>query len=116
MSAVGFGFSPGDIVLGITIIARIVKTLKDTAASSAEYQDTIQYLQHLRLVLQLFQNFQTRNAADTATTSAIRALSGVAEKPLAQFLADIQRFESSLRPIQSNGWKRKANAGFQIAE
>lgn len=116
MSAVGFGFSPGDIVLGITIIARIVKTLKDSTASSTEYQSTIQYLEHLCLVLQLLQNFQNRYVADHPTESAIRALSAVAEQPLAQFLADIQRFESSLGPIQASGWKGKTVAGLKSVE
>lgn len=51
----GFGFSAGDFIKAIRPLNTIKKTLKDTDGAAADYEETLQRLNHLGVVLQHLQ-------------------------------------------------------------
>ena len=85
--------------------------MKETGASS-EYQELIQVLSALLLTLQHLQRLDSK-CADPNLINAIRSLIAEAEKPILEFVQDIQRFDSALGRSTITG---KLKGGIRRAE
>ena len=109
--AVPFGFSIGDFIAGIDLIARVVTALKDTGGASSEYQILIQELQHLQLLLEQLKDLKP-SASSLNHVNAVRGLALTFKLPLSEFLQKIERYKSSLGVVSSRrqwvGAPRKA--------
>ena len=95
--AVPFGFSVGDFVAAIGVIAKVSKALKDSGGASDEYQHVLRDLQQLELIFsQLLP--AAPGAADGSTTAnpAIQTHVKISLQVLQAFLTRISKFEESL--------------------
>lgn len=54
-----FGYSAGDVVAVIALIIHITMTLKASEATHLEYQDLVENLSQLKLILQQIETLQT---------------------------------------------------------
>jgi hypothetical protein len=91
MAAVGFGFSPSDVVLAVSLLTQVMSALKSDVAAT-EYRDTVQFLENLCLVLSHLQDLSKDAHSNPALANAISALSTTAERPLKDFIDEIQGF------------------------
>lgn len=85
------GLSPSDFVLAISVVTNVVSALKDDKAAS-EYADIAQFLQNLCMVLRHLQDLSRTSHVSPAVGNALLALSATAERPLREFIADIEKF------------------------
>ena len=90
-----FGFSAGDIAMAIKMIAKIVQGLKDCGGSATEYQETIGYLKSLLLSLQHLETLYSKTKDDNIA-KAVEALATATQKPILEFLGDINGYDATL--------------------
>lgn len=93
--SVPFGFSAGDLVMAVNVIAQVAQALRETGGASSEYQETFHFMEGLVLTLQHLQHLNAK-CTDPSLISAIRTLTKSAEKPIREFINDIQKFDSAL--------------------
>ena len=93
--AAGFGFSVGDFIAGIELVAKISKALKDSGGASAEYQQVVQQLESLRLTLQQLSSVKA-TSRNYAFVNAVRAQAQLIETSLQPFLDSITKYNKSL--------------------
>lgn len=101
---VPFGFSAGDIVLAIEVFMKIVQALNETNGAASEYQDTMQFLQCLCIVLQYLQDINI-STLDPMVRQAVQTLANAMERPLRTFITEIQKHEPSVERSSTNASK-----------
>jgi hypothetical protein len=91
----GFGWSVGDLALGIKFVVKIGRALKETGGASSDYQESVEFLHDLELTLsnlkQLVPQSPRGAPAEVITTQAKRIQSS-----LTVFMKSIEGFEESL--------------------
>ncbi len=92
---VPFGFSAGDIAMAVKVIAKVSNALKEAGGSASEYQEVLQYLQSLLLILQHLENLEIQHI-NPALLNAIRAQCTASERPVLEFITSIQDFDDAL--------------------
>lgn len=110
MSA-GFGFSVGDLVLGLKLIKQSIDALQDTKGSSADYQalsheidslkDGLEAVEELRLEQRLGPNSKPCIAIQQAVSRCRQCID--------IFLSTISKYQSWLRTKDASGSVWKAN-------
>jgi hypothetical protein len=90
MAAIGFGFSPSDIALAISIISKVVLALKSNEPLE-ELIETISFLERLCLVLSDLQELNKTSSRSQLLNNAIATSSGTLERPLRAFLDELQQ-------------------------
>ncbi|KAI4086968.1 MAG: hypothetical protein LQ344_007137 [Seirophora lacunosa] len=110
MSA-GFGFSVGDLVLGLKLIKQSIEALEDTKGSSADYQalsleidslkDGLEAVEDLRLD----QRFGPKSKACVAVQDAVSRC----QRCIDVFLSTITKYQPWLRTVDPSGSAWKAN-------
>lgn len=101
MPAPGFGYSAGDFIATIELIAKVIAAFKDSGGASAEYQQVVQELETL---LQLLQHITTIQSTQR-NFAHVNAIKGVAlnlQVPLRKFLDKICKRYGSLGGSQRN--------------
>jgi len=109
-----FGWSAGDIIAAIRVVARVSSALKDAGGASTQYQHTIQELESLELVLQELQHLKPENAHFTQV-KAICGQSLASQRALRNLLDDFHKFEKSMGVGAPKGWHRGAHRKAQWA-
>ena len=92
-----FGFSVGDIILAVQIVAKVGLALRETGGASSEFQEASQFLCGLELTLQHLQGFSSADINPTHG-AIIQAQVELIRPPLSEFLDSIEKFETSLGP------------------
>lgn len=109
--SVGFGFSIGDLVLGLKLIKQSIEALQDAKGSSADYQALSHEIDSLNdgleavEDLQLDQRLGLKSKACIAITGAVSRCRNCIDV----FLTTIAKYEPWLRTNESSGSAWKAN-------
>ena len=95
-----FGCSVGDILTGVTLIIKIVKTLKDTKESKSDYQHLVSDLNNLKFVFEQLEEFTSiaDGAIERSHKNAIRGLASKYRGNLQELLDRVHKFDQSLGP------------------
>lgn len=110
MSA-GFGFSVGDLVLGLKLIKQSVEALQDTKGSSAHYQIFCHELDSLKDGLEAVEelSLEQRLGPKSKPCIAIQQAVERCRRCIDVFLTTITKYQPWLRTNKSSGSAWKAN-------
>lgn len=88
---VPIGLSAGDVVMGIRLLTKAIRIMKDSSSASAQYREYIVYLKEFVRTLQHLQtsNF---NGLEQATAERIHALAASAEKATVDVSGNIEPY------------------------
>lgn len=111
MSAPGFGYSAGDFIAAVGLIAKVTKALKDAGGAREEYQALVSELGLLNQILEkLPPDAEPSKTDDDASSDAFanfaRQQTKVTISELTQFLERISKFGSSMGGKSKSGWHR----------
>lgn len=110
MSAPGFGYSAGDFIAAVTLIAKVTKALKDVGGAREEYQALVGELDLLRQILAKLQaepdSTPDDSSLDHAFANFARQQTKVTVSELTQFLERLSKFNSSIGEGSRHGWHR----------
>ncbi|KAF8253177.1 hypothetical protein K440DRAFT_279586 [Wilcoxina mikolae CBS 423.85] len=95
-----FGYSAGDFIAAVGLIAKITKALSDTKGASNEYQLVVIELQALERVLFQLEALKP-NEANIGHINAVRAMALTCRLPLQDFINKLTKFEKSMGPRTS---------------
>ena len=94
-----FGYSVGDIALGIKLIGTAIASLKESDGASSEYQGILRDLSDLQHILNFLQDARLQANTSNADVTLLNAVAARAQK-LAQdvgiFLESIHKYGHSL--------------------
>ena len=103
-----FGYSASDIVAAIALIVQITKTLKASGGAPSEYQELVENLEQLKLILQHIEALQP-SAGLAGHVNAVRATALSCQVPLSKFLERTAKFRPALGATSSSGpWRGAA--------
>ncbi|KAL8758219.1 MAG: hypothetical protein Q9184_003988 [Pyrenodesmia sp. 2 TL-2023] len=110
MSA-GFGFSVGDLVLGLKLIKQSIEALEDTKGSSAEYQALTQEIDSLKDGLEAVEDLRLDQRLGPKSKACIAVQEAVSRcrRCIDVFLSTIAKYQAWLRTNESSGSAWKAN-------
>lgn len=110
MSA-GFGFSVGDLVLGLKLIKQSIEALGDTKGSSAEYQALTHEIDSLKDGLEAVEDLRLDNrlGPESKTCIAIQEAVSHCQRCIDVFLSTITKYQPWLRTNESSGSAWKVN-------
>lgn len=109
-----FGWSAGDVVAAVKVVAKVVAALREADGASQQFQQTIRDLETLQLILQHLQTLKPTDS-DFTRINAICAQSQTSQSALHNLLDDFQKFERSLGATAVKGWHRGAHRKTQWA-
>jgi len=109
MAVAPFGFSVGDFIAGIQLLAEVTQALRASSSVVVDYQSTIADLEFLQGVLRKVENLQQANT-DEETADRIRLYVIGCQRPIAEFLRKIRKYEPSLlAPAAIGAWRSTRN-------
>jgi hypothetical protein len=108
MSA-GFGFSVGDFIRALELIAEVGKALRESRGAAHEYQQTIVELEGLGKALRYLESLQP-STSNAAHVNAVRGMAFACQLPLQEFLSKIHAYEASLGPLSRKNTIRGVSA------
>ncbi len=110
MSA-GFGFSVGDVVLGLKLIKQSIEAFEDTRGSSADYQALSHEIDSLKDGLEAVEDLRLDDRLGPKSKACIAVRDAVSRcrRCIDVFVASITKFQPWLRPNESCGPAWKAN-------
>lgn len=110
----GFGFSAGDIFLGIKLLAKVGKAFQSIGGAVASYNEAAGLLQSLRTTLDCIADYSRPNDENFYAEYIGEQLDRI--KPSWEALRDfLTRFEPSLGVDSKNGSMRKARKTLEYA-
>ncbi|KAI4194804.1 MAG: hypothetical protein LQ348_002563 [Seirophora lacunosa] len=110
MSA-GFGFSVGDLVLGLKLIKQSIEALEDTKGSSADYQALSLEIDSLKDGLEAVEDLRLdqRLGAKSKACVAVQDAVSRCQRCIDVFLSTITKYQPWLRTVDPSGSAWKAN-------
>ncbi|KAL8654560.1 MAG: hypothetical protein Q9210_001432 [Variospora velana] len=110
MSA-GFGFSVGDLVLGLKLIKQSIEALEDTKGSSADYQALSLEIDSLKDGLEAVEDLRLDERLGPKSKACIAVHDAVSrcQRCIDVFLSTITKYQPWLRTIEPSGSSWKAN-------
>ena len=99
--SVGFGFSAGDFIAAIGLVANVTTALKDAGGASDEYRSLVRELESLKLVVKTLHD---RQGAEGVFPADITQQTDITLVTLSDFLQTISRFDEKLGPQAASGW------------
>ena len=107
--SVGFGFSAGDFIAAVGLVANVTKALKDVGGASEEYRSLVEELESLQRVVK---SLHDRQGAEGVFSPEITQQTKVTLDTLGSFLKTISKFKAKLgaqaEPGRHRGAGRKA--------
>lgn len=97
-----FGWSAGDIITALNLIADVVSALRDAGGAAEEYQRTTTELEHLKQALSEVCKLEASEGLET-TVYAIQRTALTCQKPLVDFLESIKGYNASLAKAKTDG-------------
>jgi hypothetical protein len=101
--AVPFGFSVGDFVAAIGLVAKITEALQDSGGAASEYQSLTRDLAKLQAALLKVDSAQAGNSNPIAGT--IYDQTAVVRKSAQELRDGLSKFEKKLGDQAKQGWK-----------
>lgn len=115
MPVPGFGYSVGDIIATIEVIAKVVVAFKSGTGASDEYRQVVQELETLSALLQYISTIKSTDR-NGAHVNAIKGIALNLQEPLRRFLDKIcKRYGSLGRSQTETCGVRGAVAGLATA-
>ncbi|KAL9012544.1 MAG: hypothetical protein Q9173_002696 [Seirophora scorigena] len=110
MSA-GFGFSVGDLVLGLKLIKQSIEALEDTKGSSADYQALSLEINSLKDGLEAVEDLRLDQRLGSKSKACVAVQDAVSrcQRCIDVFLSTITKYQPWLRTIDPSGSTWKAN-------
>jgi hypothetical protein len=100
-----FGFSVGDFIRAIELIATAGKALKDSGGASDDYQSVIAELSSLRAIFEeLISSISSPSSSRNSCNASIRKHTTLTLELLAKFLQDISKFNADFGPEGLKGF------------
>ncbi len=103
-----FGFSAGDFIAAINLIVRVSKALNDSGGAASEYRMLLQELQQLQLILEQLREMSPASSRSHSHLNAVKGMALAIQFPLLEFLAKLERFNSSMCGASSSSKWRSA--------
>ncbi|EON62775.1 hypothetical protein W97_02000 [Coniosporium apollinis CBS 100218] len=110
-----FGFSDGDFIAAINLIVRVSKALNDSGGAASEYRMLLQELQQLQLILKQLREMSSASSRSHSHFNAVKGMALAIQFPLLEFLAKLERFNSSMCGTSSSSRWRSAPGKAQWA-
>ncbi|KAI4104918.1 MAG: hypothetical protein LQ345_007257 [Seirophora villosa] len=110
MSA-GFGFSVGDLVLGLKLIKQSIEALEDTKGSSADYQALSLEIDSLKDGLEAVEDLRLDQRLGSKSKACVAVQDAVlrCQRCIDVFLSTITKYQPWLRTVDPSGSAWKAN-------
>ena len=99
--SVGFGFSAGDFIAAVGLVANVTNALKDASGASAEYRSLVLELKSLEHVVK---KLHDRQGAESVFPAEITQHTDVTLDTLGNFLQTISKFDAKLGKQAASGW------------
>jgi hypothetical protein len=93
-----FGFSVGDFIASIHLIAKISRALGDAGGATGEYREALLELQHLQLLLEQLRDLPPTCSGSLNHYNAIRGMANAVQLPLLAFLKKMDAYHEKLGP------------------
>jgi hypothetical protein len=110
--SVGFGFSAGDFIAAVGLLANVTNALKDAGGASAEYRSLVLELKSLEHVVK---QLHDRQGAESVFPADITQHTNVTLDTLSSFLRTISKFDAKLGEHAASGWHHGAGRKAQWA-
>ena len=94
--SVGFGFSAGDFIAALELVATVIDALRDSGESSSEYRELISQLSTLQTALLAVKSVELDDAQH-AELIALQQAAAQCQRTIDAFWEKIQKYEPSLR-------------------
>src|SRR2546429_8753143 len=103
---VAFGFSVGDFIAVIQLIAMVSKALKGVGGASDDYRLLFQELEHLQLVLEQLRDLPPESSPSLSHLNAIKGMALAIQCPLQAFLERLEKYKVALgKGTAGSGWR-----------
>ncbi|CCD55535.1 hypothetical protein BofuT4_P155260.1 [Botrytis cinerea T4] len=86
----GFGWSVGDLVSAISVVAKVSKALKDVGGAVDDYRETVLFLESLNITLTTLHGLYESNA-DPSVFSGVQSQLELVQKPIDAFTEKVKR-------------------------
>jgi hypothetical protein len=100
-----FGFSVGDFLAAATLIKDIVVCLKDSGGSASEYQELMDELHGLQIVLDKIDHLEG-SARQTEAINSIKVAALNCQLVLQSFRRKLEPYDKSLERGKTRGWAK----------
>ncbi|KAI9783622.1 MAG: hypothetical protein M1816_001213 [Peltula sp. TS41687] len=114
-----FGFSVGDFISAINLVKKVSKALKTAGGASSDYQLVSIELRGLKHVLRQLEALEPTED-NVSHVNAIRGMALACQLPLRDFLAKLEKYETSMGPFANRisllGAHHKAKWALSMAE
>jgi hypothetical protein len=97
-----FGFSVGDFITAVDLIAQVASTLREAGGSASQYQHVTSKLGFLDRAIRDVNRLEPVAGLEV-TLEAIKTTALSCQVPLLKYLEDISRYNASLGPGKSSG-------------
>jgi hypothetical protein len=95
MALPAFGFSAGDFIAGLTLIAQVSSALKDAGGAAKEYQGTVAELEAFGSIIEHIKGLKVPEH-NLPYINAVRGIALTCHPPLEEFLTRMEKFRKSL--------------------
>jgi hypothetical protein len=107
-----FGWSAGDIIAAINLLAEVVQALDSVNGAADNYRQGILFLKRLIHTLEPLKTFTDIDARPTFRDEIRKEVDAI-KIPVEDFLAIVMKYESSLGPTASKGYHRHVGKKLQ---
>jgi hypothetical protein len=94
--SVGFGFSAGDFIAAIELVATVIDALRDSGDSSSEYRELVRQLYTLETALLQVKRLDI-DESQRAEVIALRQAAAQCQRTIDDFWKKIQKYQPCLR-------------------
>lgn len=114
MAGPAFGFSVGDFVTGIELLATVAAVLKDASRAKAESHEAITYVESLLQTFHFLKEISTAANADAGAQQHIWTSMLVCQAEVKRFESKLKKYDCILSPANEDPsigrWVKKAPA------
>lgn len=110
---VPFGFSVGDFIAAIGLVAEVVEAVQDSGGAASQYQSLTQDLGNLQAALLRVESL--RIGSDTPTTDTVINQTLLVRQGVQELLDSLAKFNKSLGNEAEKGWRHGTRRKVQWA-
>lgn len=106
MASPGFGFSVGDVIAVIKLIAQVTKALQDTDGATDDFRMLQQELNQLQVLIEHLQDLPPESAESLTHYNAVRGMALTVQHPLRQLLDKMAAYSALETGASAPRWRR----------